>query len=269
MIQQFELDSIILVAKIQHETSLRYIDSLNQSLIKKNQNFQNEKIKLEIVKTNTNKIFDSINSLNNQIDMLSKVNDSLKKVFLELNNHSKDIYRIVKINNQIWSITNITRSTFNNGDSIRNAKTDEEWKYCGENRIPAYCIKPNVDGTTEYFYNWYVVGDKRGILPSDFRIPTNQDLIEMENTVGALIAPSLKAIGKWSNTQELDDYSFGANPIFIREENGKYTPNIFGIWTSTEISEHSAIGFTLDDVTDYPHRSDFSKAQGFLIRAIK
>lgn len=266
---QLELDSLIFVSKINQESKERSLDSLHKIITLKNEDFRTKKNMVESLNSKQKKTLDSINKINTEIETLSILNDSIDKVIKDLRDKSKDIFQMVKIHNQIWSSTNVTRITFNNGDSIQNAQTMEDWKHCGENGIPAYCIVLNKDGSSDFLYNWHVVKDKRGILPSNFRIPTNQDIIEMEKSVGALLAPSLKTSGKWGNSKAINDYSFGANPNFIREENGVFTPNIFGIWTSSEVSESAAIGFTLDDNVDYPHRNDFSKAQGFLIRAIK
>ena len=50
------------------------------------------------------------------------------------NKHMEEI----KIGNQIWASFNLSVDKFANGDLIQEAKSFEEWEYCGLNRIPAF-----------------------------------------------------------------------------------------------------------------------------------
>ncbi len=42
-------------------------------------------------------------------------------------NNDKEIYKTIKINNQVWMPENLNVGNFRNGDSVPEAKTDEEW----------------------------------------------------------------------------------------------------------------------------------------------
>lgn len=84
----------------------------------------------------------------------------------------------VAIGKQIWMSENLNTEKFRNGDPIPEAKTYEEWIQAAKNKQPAFCYyNNNPDNGDRYgkLYNWYAVGDPRGLAPDDWRIPTNDD----------------------------------------------------------------------------------------------
>lgn len=54
-----------------------------------------------------------------------------------------NIYDSVVIGEQIWMINNLDVSVFRNGDTIFQAKTNEEWINATKNKIPAWCYYNN------------------------------------------------------------------------------------------------------------------------------
>ena len=88
----------------------------------------------------------------------------------------------IKIGNQIWASFNLSVDKFANGDLIQEAKSFEEWEYCGLNRIPAFCRYENkLEIETVYgkLYNWFAVDDKRRLAPKEWRIPSIEDYVEL------------------------------------------------------------------------------------------
>lgn len=58
------------------------------------------------------------------------------------------------------------KTTFLNGDQIKQAQTSIEWKNACKNKVPAWCyadskLKQGI------LYNYYVISDSRGIAPKD------------------------------------------------------------------------------------------------------
>jgi uncharacterized protein (TIGR02145 family) len=100
-----------------------------------------------------------------------------------------DIISELKFNNQVWMKNNLKVSNFSNGDLIKQAKTAEEWAEAAKNHQPIWCyanilINDNVqfNFTREEdakklgkFYNWYAVNDSRGLAPSGWHIPSNNE----------------------------------------------------------------------------------------------
>ena len=93
----------------------------------------------------------------------------------------------VIIGTQTWTALNLDVATFRNGDPITLAKTNEEWEAAGVNNQPAWCYYENdtMNGT-KYgkLYNWYAVNDARGLAPTGWHIPTDEEWTVLETFLG-------------------------------------------------------------------------------------
>jgi len=244
-------------------------DSLIALLVKNNSTFQEEKNRNTALMSKIQLYKDSISYLQKNNSLNTNRLDSINRKLLIINESISSNPKLILVGHQIWMAENLTTKKFNNGELIYQANSNIDWAKCAENKTPAFCIKINFNGDSLFLYNWYAVNDKRGLLPEGINVPTNEDLIELENSLGALVGPMLKKSNSWKNSMATNDYEFNAIPSFIRDEKGHFYENTFGIWSSTEESTYSAIGFMLDDVVDFPHREGFDKNEGFLIRGIK
>ena len=84
----------------------------------------------------------------------------------------------VKIGTQTWAITNLNVITFNNGDTIPEAKTKEAWNKAGTDGKPAWCYYNNDKNNGPKYgklYNWYAVNDQRGLAPNGWHVPSLGD----------------------------------------------------------------------------------------------
>jgi uncharacterized protein (TIGR02145 family) len=202
------------------------------------------------------------------------------------------IYNNVLIGNQTWMNINLDVSIFRNGDSIPEAKTDEEWIKAGENKQPVWCYYDNdPKNGKEYgkLYNWYAVIDSRGLAPLGWRIPVEADWSFLINYFGGKISSNVKmkstsgwdlgATSKWfKNTNGSNESGFSGLPGGKRDNLGQF----FGIgeygywWSSTEFNGSStgvlrdAYAFDLtyyfEGVADLLPRE---KKDGYSIRCIK
>jgi len=96
-------------------------------------------------------------------------------------------YKTVKIGKQVWMAENLNVSEFRNGDPIQEAKTDEEWEKVGIAGKPAWCYYNNGPTNGEKYgklYNWYAVNDPRGLAPSGWHLPSEDEWIELEMYFG-------------------------------------------------------------------------------------
>ena len=88
------------------------------------------------------------------------------------------IYDHYEIDSQKWMRLNLQTSFFRNGELIKQAKTEEEWLWATENKVPAWCYYNNdpANGTKYgYLYNWYAINDPRGLAPKGWKIPSQQE----------------------------------------------------------------------------------------------
>mgnify|MGYP003977990161 CR=1 FL=1 len=133
---------------------------------------------------------------------------------------------------------------YNNGDPIPLAISNEQWKEFGENKIGAYCITERGN----YLYNWYVVGDKRGIAPEGWHIPSNEEWNDLEEQL--LDNPS------YSDCRTSNDNYFNAS-------SNSY------FWSSTGHSDTDAWSRLLDCSYSNIYRTNYTKGYGFSLRCVR
>lgn len=95
-------------------------------------------------------------------------------------------YKTITIDNITWMVENLNVVTFNNGDSIVEAKTKKEWRNARKNKIPAWCYYNNLfENSTRNgrLYNYFVISDERGITPEGWEIPTIKQFMQYESAL--------------------------------------------------------------------------------------
>jgi uncharacterized protein (TIGR02145 family) len=166
----------------------------------------------------------------------------------------------IKVGNQIWTSKNLSVDKFRNGDWIKQARNENEWKMAGENKQPIWCFH-GYNSKNEKFgrlYNWYAVNDPRGLAPEGYQIPDDMDWSQLiifldKNSEGGSNIPNnagFKAkskIGWWQEKNGNDEYSLNFLPSGYVFSSGKMSSvgigknkeeqGISGYWWST--SEHT------------------------------
>lgn len=112
----------------------------------------------------------------------------------------------VKIGQQIWMTENLNVDQFRNGDSIPEAKTEEEWNRAGEAKQPAWCYYENdpVNGAKYgILYNWYAVNDSRGLAPEGWKIPSDEDWSRLADFLGGedVAGKKMKYTDFWADNE--------------------------------------------------------------------
>ncbi|MBO8093647.1 MAG: GIY-YIG nuclease family protein [Prosthecochloris sp.] len=97
--------------------------------------------------------------------------------FLDLKNNNVFVWSEMNgVDNDNYqnSLKRLDVVTYANGDAIRMAQSDAEWKQAIKQREGAYCIYEN-DFEKYYFYNKYAVNDHRGIAPKGWHVPSIEE----------------------------------------------------------------------------------------------
>jgi uncharacterized protein (TIGR02145 family) len=145
-----------------------------------------------------------------------------------------NIYKTVKIGNQWWMAENLKASRYSNGDSINfvaKNKPDSDWSNLSTG---AYCY---FDEKFGFLYNFYTISDSRGIAPSGWHVPTDEEWKEMEVQLGMSQEDANKI--NWRGTIEGNELkNAGGQTTEWLESSDKFT--IFG----TNESGFAAIGGT-------------------------
>lgn len=129
------------------------------------------------------------------------------ELFIPRNETESDI-PTVTIGSQVWMAENLNSRIFRNGDSIPVFTGHEDWYDFGTYRQGACAMYNNSAVSAQNYgllYNWYAVSDPRGICPEGFRVPTDDDFIELLNFAGGK---------KFSSENAMKGLRFGGNSKF-------------------------------------------------------
>jgi uncharacterized protein (TIGR02145 family) len=182
----------------------------------------------------------------------------------------------VRIGTQTWAVANLNVSTFRNGDSIPEAKTNKEWVAAGESGKPAWCYynnDPKIGQIYGKLYNWYTVNDPRGLAPEGWSLPSDADWAKLINYLGGPgpAGSKMKSTSRWNEGSNGTNISgFTGFPAGNRIENGIFQ-NIGSIgiwWSSVENNPPSAIDHYLS-INNSCSRSTSPKPRGESVRCIR
>ncbi len=188
---------------------------------------------------------------------------------------SKDVGTI-KIGPQAWAVANLNVSTFRNGDTIPEAKTNKDWVAAGDAGKPAWCYynnDPAIGVIYGKLYNWFAVNDPRGLAPAGWTLPGDADWGKLTNYLGGQGTAGLKMKSnrRWSDDNNgTNDSGFTGFPGGYRAENGAFL-NIgrIGIWWSlTESNLLSAIDHYLSQSNSIAGSSS-PKKRGESVRCLR
>jgi uncharacterized protein (TIGR02145 family) len=188
----------------------------------------------------------------------------------------KSVPGTVLIGTQSWSVANLDVSTFRNGDTIPEAKTNKEWVTAGESEKPAWCYYNNDPANGKKYgklYNWFAVSDTRGLAPAGWVLPTDADWAKLAYSLGGPESAGIKmkSTEGWIGGNNGDNQSgFVGLPAGYRIENGLFQ-NVGGIgtwWSSKESKSVSAVDFYLSQNTSLG-RSSTPKQRGESVRCLR
>ncbi|MFP4468855.1 MAG: fibrobacter succinogenes major paralogous domain-containing protein, partial [Bacteroidales bacterium] len=102
-------------------------------------------------------------------------------------------YKSVLIGDQEWMAENLRVSKYKNGDAIPTGLIDVQWE---STKDGAYAVYPHgdVDGIDSHkemvlaygkLYNWFAVGDSRGLCPAGWSVPSKDDWTQLIDYVVA------------------------------------------------------------------------------------
>ena len=198
-------------------------------------------------------------------------------------NYDGHDYAVAWIGGQCWFAENLRTTVYANGDAIPMDMDDATWDATEEGAAALYgegssfCAdqSPDFDGCDENaalagygrLYNFHACVDERGLCPTGWHVPTNQEWTDLEAFMDSdgyegLGAVALKATSGWyDNGNGSDVYGFAALPSGARLLDGGFV-NAGGYgywWASTMFDENMAwcrnmsfSGNTLDPFFDLP-----------------
>ena len=179
---------------------------------------------------------------------------------------------------QVWTLKNLDIATFRNGDTIPEARTNEQWQKAALERTPAWCYYNNDPANGVLYgrmYNWYAVADTRRLAPVGFHVPSKQEWILLANYLGTiyLAGSAMKSTIGWQNNGNGNNSSgFTGSPGGDRGPDGT-----FAYW-GTDCFWSCATEYDVDGIWDYGLHSSNNelselyannKGHGFYVRCIR
>jgi uncharacterized protein (TIGR02145 family) len=199
-------------------------------------------------------------------------------------------YNTVQVGAQCWMQSNLKVSKYRNGDNIPAGWFNSDW---GNTTSGAYSIfghNPVNDGLYGKLYNHYAVMDTRGLCPSGWHVPTDEEWNVMvkyldpnadtgavgwqnSNAGGALKSTAiLPTPSGWSppNTGATNSSGFTAGPGGHRDYDGNF--NEFsnnGYWWSSSFSGSNAFYRNLTFINGNIYRLNTTRTYGFSARCLR
>ena len=207
-------------------------------------------------------------------------------------------YGVVQIGEQVWFTENLQTTVYANGDSIPTGLTglfaNSEWATTTEGAVAVYgdgnyslCeeYSPAIDACDEEqsleaygrLYNWYAVMDSRGLCPSGWHVPTDEDWTQLEDHVEAHVfegqeGRALKTISGWMLGQNgTDDFGFAAPPGGYRgSDYGNFDmAGAGGNWWSSSADGEDAICRFLYTTPPGLNRNQAHPRKGYSVRCLR
>jgi uncharacterized protein (TIGR02145 family) len=188
-----------------------------------------------------------------------------------------NVFKTVKIGNQVWMAENLKVTHFRNGDSIPQVTDDSQWY---DLLSSAYCDYDNDSSKVEVYgrlYNWYAVNDRRRLAPQGWHIPSNAEWQTLINYLGGdeVAGGKIKETGTeyWTapNTGATNESGFTALPGGFRDAYGNF--NSMGgsawFWTAMESSDNAAWYWMLSNSQANAVNDPYSKRSAYAVRCIK
>jgi uncharacterized protein (TIGR02145 family) len=199
-----------------------------------------------------------------------------------------NIYKTVRIGNQIWMAENLRVTHYRNGDAIPHVSDNSEW---ADSRTDAYCNNYNDRiSVTTYgrLYNWFAVIDKRNIAPVGWRVATDDDWKELEIYLGMsrsdVDGNGMRGTNEGGKIKEPGTDHWNSPNTGATNETGitalggggrSFDGTFFGFgededwWTATEDERSNAWSRGLDFDSAKIDRCSDVKQCGFSIRCVK
>jgi uncharacterized protein (TIGR02145 family) len=210
--------------------------------------------------------------------IVSGIKNRAKNIYF-INSGDNQIYKEVKIGNQVWMAENLRTTRFNDGMPIPLVTDDTEWDSL---KTPAYCWYKNNERKYKKslygaLYNWYAVNTGE-LCPTGWHVPTDDEWTTLKTYLGDQIIAGgkLKEIGKthWNspNTGATNESGFTALPGGFRSSERLFSSigEIGGWWSSTaELETNLASFWELQYHAEYLFEGQYYKQTGESVRCVK
>jgi uncharacterized protein (TIGR02145 family) len=186
-----------------------------------------------------------------------------------------NVYNAVVIGSQTWMKTNLNVSKYQNGTPIPQVTDPAKWATLTTGAWCYYDNDPSNGAIYGKLYNWYAVHDSRGLSPTGYQIPTDEQWTTLTSFIGLAAGGKMKETdtSNWTspNSEATNSTGFTGLPGGICISNGDFHfIGDYGYWWSaTIIDATTAWNRSLGYNSVTACRSYDDKNYGFAVRCIK
>ena len=184
-------------------------------------------------------------------------------------------YSLVEIGDQCWFAENLRSTEYANGSAIPNVTDDGAWIDLFYGARCDYDNDASNVATYGRLYNWYAVDDARGLCPSGWHVPTDEEWTDLADYITSQgfseTATALKSTTGWSGSGNgTDDFGFSALPGGFRLSGGFFASvgSTCYLWSSSS-SGVSALYRTIYDNFPAITSNTVVPRNGFSVRCLR
>lgn len=186
-----------------------------------------------------------------------------------------NVYNIIQIGDQFWLKENLKVTKYRNGESIPAVEDSTAW---AELSSGGRCIYDNSNENNNVYgtlYNWYAVNDARGLCPTGWHVPSDDEWSDLVEGLGGefVAGGKMKTTTLWEapNVGATNESGFSALPAGTRSSNSLYVEKGYTgtWWSSTSDSENVGISYHIDRSFPNIGRNFNNKKAGYSIRCTK
>ena len=125
-------------------------------------------------------------------------------------------YSVVTIGDQCWFAENLRTTVYTDGTAIPVVTSNGAWIGLSLGARCDYDNDASNVNTYGRLYNWYAVDDSRGLCPSGWHVPTDDEWTDLEDYIisqgfAGTVGTALKSTSGWyNNGNGTDDFGFSA-----------------------------------------------------------
>jgi uncharacterized protein (TIGR02145 family) len=178
-------------------------------------------------------------------------------------------YRTVAIGDQCWFAENLRSDNYRSGAAIPGNLTGGQWKTTTAGAQAVYENDPKRLSTYGRLYNWYAVNDARGLCPSGWHVPSDEEWTVLTDGLGGeRVAGEQLKTDSWGGTNAS---GFSALPGGARNDYNGYFDDLgaSGYWWSSSPSGSNAWYRYLNSGDSYVFRNYNSVRYGFSVRCVR
>jgi len=186
-------------------------------------------------------------------------------------------YNAVEIGGQCWFAENLRTEVYADGTAIPEVADSSGWAALSTGARCDYNNDSANVAISGRRYNWFAVDNSRGLCPSGWHVPTDEDWTVLEQEVasqgfGDAVGTALKSTEGWDGSGNgTDDFGFAAYPGGFRDYTGAFDNVGFSgdYWTSSSLIEEFVWYriFVASIVT--VERAGINKEFGLMVRCLR